>query len=342
MEIMTEQLLQASPLEHPAVRAWAKLNPGEGPPTEVRRLQKKQKGQVYRLMRARPEGTAIIAKRSSLIRIRSERAVYEKVLCALPVCSVRYLGSIEEPDEGYGWLFLEDAGDEAYSPLRAECRVLAGRWLACLHSSAASLASAVPLPDRGPEYYFEHLQSGRATILGNRAHPGLTGEDVVVLKTVIRQMEVVAAHWSEVREVCRQAPRTFIHGDFAPKNMRVRSGTAGTALVPFDWGSAGWGIPAADLVQASRSSPGWSGLDLRAYWASPDLAAYCDVLREAGWRLGVPDARTLAVVGKFFRCLVCIDLEAQSFATAWVEDAARKMRLYSTEMADALRATGWK
>ena len=47
------------------------------------------------------------------------------------------------------------------------------------------------------------------------------------------------------------------------------------------------------------------------------------------------------IVGKLFRCLVCIDLEAQSFATAWVEDAVRKMRLYSTEMADALQAAGW-
>ena len=44
-------------------------------------------------------------------------------------------------------------------------------------------------------------------------------------------------------------PRTFIHGDFAPKNMRVRAGPGGSTLLCFDWGSAGWGVPAADLVQ---------------------------------------------------------------------------------------------
>jgi hypothetical protein len=144
----------------------------------------------------------------------------------------------------------------------------------------------------------------------------------------------VAAHGSEVERVCERAPRTLIHGDFAPKNMRVRSGPEGIALLPFDWGSAGWGVPAADLVQ--------SGILLDAYWANPDLAIYRSVVRESWPYLDGGDLRPLSTFGKIFRCLVCIDLDAESLATDWVERCTRNMRLYTGEMAEAIHAAEWE
>src|SRR5262245_34974607 len=308
---MTKQLLQTDLREHPAAKAWARLQPEWGEPTGIGRLQKKAKGQVYRLEGAGPGGSAVIAKRSSPERIRGERAVYEQVLPDLPVPTLRYLGSVEEPGGTGAWLFLEDAGAEAYSPLREGHRALAGRWLGLLHTSAARLAAAARLPDRGPGYYLGHLRSARATILGNLTNPALSAADVAVLEAVVRQGDVAAAHWGQVEKLCAGAPRTLIHGDFAPKNMRVRTGPAGTVLLPFDWGSAGWGVPAADLVQAAPTDSG-AGPALAAYWASPDLAVYGSVVRESGLPFAAGDLRPLAAVGKLFRCLICINLDAQS------------------------------
>jgi hypothetical protein len=330
---MSKRIAGTNLVEHPAVQAWARLHPGGPRPTAAVRLQKKAKGVVYRLEGAGPGCSAIIAKHSSTERIQRERAVYEQVLPALPILTVRYHGFVEEPGGEGCWLFLEDASGEGYSPKSAEHRALAGRWLGLLHTSGARVDAASRQPDRGPDYYLGHLHSARATLLGSLTNPALTGDDVAVLREVVRQCEAVAAHWGQVQRLCAGMPRTFIHGDFAPKNIRVRSGPT---LVPFDWGSAGWGVTAADLVQSGGTAETrWD------YWACPDLGAYCSVAR-AGWpHLDVQDLQGFAILGKIFRCSVCIDLDARSFATGWVERTMRNMRVYRAQMADAIRAAGW-
>ena len=68
-------------------------------------------------------------------------------------------------DDGIScWLFMEDAGNEAYSPLDSKHRTMAGRWLGALHASTTLLPPDVPLPDRGPAHYLRHLRSARDTI----------------------------------------------------------------------------------------------------------------------------------------------------------------------------------
>ena len=119
--------------------------------------------------------------------------------------------------------------------------------------------------------------------------------------------------------------------------MRVRRGARGPEVVAFDWGSAGWGSVAADLVQWSPGTATPWG-----YWANPDLAAYAAAVRGRRPELDAARLDRLATVGKLLRCLVCVALSAQSFATPWVERAARNMRIYAAEMADALEHAGWR
>jgi hypothetical protein len=331
--------IQTNLLEHSAVRAWAKLQPDRGQsagPAEIVRLQKKKKGVVYRLAGVGPGGSDIIAKRSSPERLLKERIIYEQILPALPIPTVRYYGFIEEPDDECCWLFLESAGGEEYSPLVNEHRTLAAQWLGLLHTSAERLTAAAHLPDRGPGYYLEQLRSACDTILRNLSNPALTADDVAALETVVRQLKVVASRWGQVEKLCECVPRTLIHGDFAPKNMRVRTGQAGLTLLPFDWGSAGWGVAAADLAQSGAESNGYWN-----YWSNPDLAAYCSMARESWPYLNIQDVQQLAIIGKIFRSLICINLEAPSFAMEWVENSARDMRIYQAAMADAIQAAGW-
>src|SRR5215475_9753213 len=210
---------QTNLLEHPAVKAWAKLRPDRLEPAGIERLQKKKKGVVYRLEGIGPECSDIIAKRSSPERILKERIIYEQILPALPIPTVRYYGFIEEPEDECCWLFLESAGGEEYSPVVNEHRTLAAQWLGLLHTSAERLTAAARLPDRGPGYYLEQLRSACDTIPRHLSNPALTADDAAVLKTVVRQCEVVASHWGQVDKLCERAPQTLIHGDFAPKNM---------------------------------------------------------------------------------------------------------------------------
>jgi hypothetical protein len=328
---------QINLLEHPAVKAWAKLRPEQFEPAAIERLQKKKKAVVYRLKGAGPEGSDIIAKQSSPERLLKERVIYEEVLPALPVSTVRYYGFVEEPDDGRCWLFLESADGEEYSSLVNDHRTLAARWLSLLHTSAANIATAACLPDREPDYYLEQLRSACETIQRNLTNSALTSETRAMLETVVRQLKFVASRWGEVERLCERAPRTLVHGDFAPKNMRVRTGRAGLSLLPFDWGSAGWGIAAVDLAQSGGESNGYWN-----YWSNPDLAAYCSAAQESWPRLDIQDVNQLAIIGKIFRSLICINLEAPSFAMEWVENSARDMRLYQAAMTDALRAAGWK
>ncbi|HKG91717.1 MAG TPA: hypothetical protein VKA84_07505, partial [Gemmatimonadaceae bacterium] len=89
-----------------AARAWAEFGPDRPAPAAVTRLQRKEKALVYRLAAAGPAGTDVIAKRSSRARILHERTLYERVLLAVGVPTVRYYGSLDEPDGEFGWLFL--------------------------------------------------------------------------------------------------------------------------------------------------------------------------------------------------------------------------------------------
>src|SRR5260370_31672920 len=125
-------------LEHPAVKAWGKLTPTHARPPRVVMLKPdKKRSAVYRLENAGPTGSSVIAKRTRLTNIAIELHVYREVLPRLPIRTLRCYGFVEDQDPAFGWLFLEDAGDERYSSGNDEHRALAAEWLAVLHTSDA-------------------------------------------------------------------------------------------------------------------------------------------------------------------------------------------------------------
>ena len=65
-----------------------------------------------------------------------------------------------------------------------------------------------------------------------------------------------------------------------------------------------------------------------------------DEVPEAWRDVTARDVRRMALVGKLLRCLVCVRLEAPSFAFDYVEHAVRDLRVYRAAIADALGALG--
>jgi Phosphotransferase enzyme family len=315
--------------EHPAVKAWGQLWPGAGVPRRAEILcgfrKKAWKRTVYRLDGAGPAGSAVIAKRSPAAQARVERTFYEEILPHLPVPTLRYYGFVEEPGAEFCWLFLEEADGEPYSPSLGDHRVLAARWLGLLHTSAAYVTPASRLPDRGPGHYLGHLRSARATILRHLANPGLADGGLMVLQSVVSQCNTLEAGWGQVEEVCDGMPRAFLHGDFKVKNLRVRTGRAGTALLAFDWETGGWGVPAADLGAS----------------ANPDLATYQSVVRDRWPGLDVRALQRLVHVGKVFRNLAAMDWAAQGLPYDGTGEALTKLRIYESRQADLLGVAAW-
>jgi len=145
------------------------------------------------------------------------------------------------------------AGTDVFSFRIREHRTLAARWLGLLHTSAVHVAATARLPDKGPDYYLEHLQLARDTNHRAIIHSTLNPDDLVVLKSSVSQCNVVEASWSKVERFCDRMPQTLVHSDFCQSNIRVRNGQTGIALLPFNWAEAGQGNPAADLAQLEQT-----------------------------------------------------------------------------------------
>jgi hypothetical protein len=326
----------AEPLESLALEAWGRLQPGSAIPAQIEILKGRREPArrgAYRLAGAGPEGASVIAKRCPRTKAWLEHTVYAEILPHLPVPAPAYYGLVEEQGGTCCWLFLEDVGEERYSPGNEEHRRLAGHWLAALHTSAARLAVAARLPDRGPGHCLERLRSARSRILGHLANPALKAADLAILRMIVSQCDALEGRWYEVEQFCDGLPRTVVHGDFAEKNVRVRTRQGKTALLPFDWSNAGWGVPAIDLAQSTLPSGRLA--------ANPDLAAYWAAVRDH-WP--ACDLRTVQQWGQaatLFRLLAAVAWSAASLGQEWVEKTMTALRFYQSALDWEVQAAGW-
>ena len=330
------EAVPADLLESLALEAWKELRPGPGVPARIDILKApSEPGRrgACRLAGAGPEGAPVIAKCCRPAKARVEHTIYVEVFPHLPCPTPRYYGLVEAKDGTSCWLFLEDVGAERYSTADAEHRRLAGRWLAALHTEAARLALADRLPDRGPGHYLGRLRSARGRILDNLANPALTAADLAVLRAIVAQCAALEARWHEVERFCAGLPRTVVHGDFVAKNVRVRTRPSGTALLPFDWSNAGWGVAAIDLAQSPLRPSRFAG--------DPDLTAYGAVVREhwPGFDLGA--IRRWGQLATLFRLLAALAWSAFGLGQEWVERTMGALGFYQTALDRELQAAGW-
>lgn len=299
--------LETNLLEHPAVRAWRDLGHQRVKPLYIEVLKKKNKKKcfTYRLAGVGPGKCPVIAKRCPPDRAVLERTVYEEVLPQLSVKTARYYGSIQDAD-GFSWMFLEDVGDQRYSPLSSEHRALAAKWLGVMHTSGESIDLSSSLPDRGLEYYQKYLRLLGEAIPRIRTLSTLNARSHAVLNRIFALCQDLDEQWRNIRSFCETLPRTFVHGDCVVKNAHVRLTRHGPAFAPFDWGGAGWGLPATDLGQL--------GLPYHSVPKNdPDYQTYAETVGEQWPRLDVETVRRLAYLGQILWSLKVIGLSLPGF-----------------------------
>jgi len=329
--------MSANVLEHPAVKAWCELQPSRVEPTHIETLKwRKNRSWVYRLSAVGPGGSAVIAKRRWRSSLMIERVVYQEVLSQLNIPSPRYFGFVDEHGTEFGWMFVEDAGGTAYSPLIEEHRVAAGRWLGAVHVAVAKIDRAFNLPPRTSDYYLDFLRTDRDAILQNRHNPALSSSDLACLDALLSQFDLLESNWSWMEELCHRWPNVLVHGDFGQVNVHLRHGPQGLALVVFDWEDAGWGVPAVDLAQF-LGIPG-------AVSVSPDIMTYWSAARESWPDLGLEDMLQLAHIGAIFQSLVGLCWKSWSLSpqySEWLPSFMEFAGALHGQTAEAIRASRW-
>lgn len=311
---------------HPAVRAWGEIVPGAPSPEAIQVLRRgRKKAAIYRLLDAAPNGGGghLIAQHAPLAKALIERTVYRDILPLLPVPSPRFYGFLADGPE-HAWLFLEDVGDDRFDPADPTHRALGGRWLARMHTTATRVDAARRLPVAGPARYLRHLRAGRSTIRTHLANPALAAEERETLRAIVVNLDRTRAAWARIEAACAACPNTLVHGDFRRKNVYLRRGSQGVELLPIDWETAGWGVPAIDLVRI-------------------DVAEYYSVAQQTWSHLRLEDAHRLAVVGRILSQLAAIDWASPQLAyedplylirpMSWLRD-------FHTQLGDALQELG--
>jgi hypothetical protein len=339
VEKITENVLRrlgSGDREHPSVRAWKQLYSKQVKPDLVELLREGAKSCIYRLDGVGPDITAVIAKRCKAGEARVEQTIYREILPNLPISSLVFYGVVDEPWTEFRWLFLEDAGGEEFTYSIEKHRRLAAQWLGQMHVSAARIPAVSRLPDRGAQHYLAHLRSSRDVIQRNLGDPMLNDHDIQVLDAILSQYHFLESRWSRVDDLCHRFPRTLVHCDLGPQNLRVRSSTTEENVVAFDWEMAGCGIPAPDLAEVSgRGVP-----RRRVNGDLPDyeLVDYWSVVRDSWSDLNLNAIIQLAEIGAIFRSLAAISWESESIGRGWWP--IEELNGYQADLAVALKHLG--
>ena len=290
---------------------------------EILKLEK-QKSAVFRLNVDGQGVRSVIAKRRPEGELDGELRLHGEVLPALSLSTLEVYGFVEELD-GFAWLFLEDAGETRYSRETPEHQALAVEWLGRLHSGASPGASW--LPDTGPAYFRSVLDLARDGLRLGLVHAALSPSDREVLSAILTSLDEVEAAWQRVEGVCARLPRTLVHGDFVPKNVRVRERLGRIDLVAFDWETAGIAPPVVDIAL------------LRGTQA--DQRKYLAIVNDVWPDLRANDVEQMALIGDVFWLLHAIYWAGRSFKYEWVAHAMWDMIEYERHLRLALAEDRW-
>jgi hypothetical protein len=277
---------------------------------------------VYRLEGASPEGAPVIAKICKREVAEVETVIYEELLPRLPMPSLRYYGHVQDGDRQHSWLFLEDAGAERYSPGDPEHRRLAARWLAAVALQADEVFGALDVPDRGPRHYFVHLLRAREQVERQLRRKQDRVDAVLVMENLRSKLDVLESRWSEWAAFCEVLPRTLVHGDLVPKNLRIKRDGMRVGLAMFDWETAGVGPQAPDLAQLLEPERSEIALVRRSerfdrFSANPCLDTYRSLLVTSGVELEKETVDMSAAVGNLFRCVAGLDWTCSQATASW-------------------------
>lgn len=291
------------------VRAWLRLQPER---TDVRALNLLKGnwpviGSPPRRMvcwLSLASGQRVVAKLCKHEKALIEQSVYLQVLPRMERFgnrALRFIGRVTEIKGTLDWIFIEYAEGTPFSHDLDQHRRLLSQWLAALHATTAEeTIIAAQVPDGGSRRYLNHLQRIQQSITDGFDNPALDAEHWAILDRVRLRCSALEAEWYRIETFCAGFPQTLVHGDLVDKNMCIAQDSVTNPLLVFDWSTAGWGVPAADL--ASVDVPTYHAAT-KKMWHNQDLAT----------------VTKLAALGQVFRYIAAIYWELARLRFPWVD-----------------------
>lgn len=206
------------------------------------------------------------------------------------IASPRCFAIVDQPDET-AWLWFEDLGEVGLAEWGARDYAVAAAALARFHARSLAVADEVDLSwlDREPFTTFLALHYGpmvqRVLDLARHAPAGSAlgaldpGRGPEELRPVLELMADPSAALAALDLV----PRTLIHNDFNPDNLRLRTRPDGEVeVVAFDWQMVSLGPVSADLGQLLSYLPDRLGTLTRDQVEQATIDAYVRAAAESG------------------------------------------------------------
>ena len=304
--------------------AWRSLGRSLLSPRRVEVIERHHgEPQVCGLSACAPGGNDVVAKRCSPAAV--EPLLYEHVLAAIPGFAPRFHGVARGVEEARRWLFIEHVRGDEYVPDTTEHRSLAARWLGAVHSTTSSMPLSRLLPERGPTHYHSLLQRGHQAILKALSGSRIDANGRSRLTAAAERCASLERQW-EVLEAPLEAIRPgLVHGDLVSKNIRIRRSDGGAEFIAFDWETAGWGVPVADLAVFSKEGR-WRELP----WVVDDRKV-----------IGGSDGdlvQRIAMIGRIFRLIASVDWEGRGACSSWPHRSVRRIAWYDRKLSDCMRA----
>jgi hypothetical protein len=301
---------------HAATYAWLHAG-GTGIPRAIERIGEagERKSSVYRLHGLRPDNRPVVAKHMRRRTAEVEIVVYEEILNGTTLPALELFAFMHE-SETRSWLFLEDAGDQRYRRSDPGHRRLAANYLATLHTELIGRPHAANLPACGAARYLELLERAKRSF-EEAVRSGVAGErHIEQIRPSVDLLDQVTSVWDEIEPLCEGLPCSLVHGDFIPKNLRIRQTNSSPELVAFDWEAAGWGLPAEDLAEVD-----------------PDL--YLSSMIAKGHDLVAQQVTLLANLGALFQSIAWMQSIAGQLGPDWADGACRQLREASLNLVTA-------
>jgi aminoglycoside phosphotransferase (APT) family kinase protein len=326
---------------HPAARAWLRVRPRSQQPRRIDILKpqrhftaaemddrvRKHGRAVFRLHGVLPGGRPVIAKYCRRKTGDTEVLVYE-LLSRIGVPAPELLDVTVEDDHCL-WMFLSDEGDLEWRFDELQQQVLFTKWIASLHALASDSAALACLPKRDAHYYLAMLRLARRRLDGMVHAAQLTSVQLDDLAGVGDALDRLDRHWVVIEQASAAMPETLVHGDLAPKNVRVRTSAVGPSLAVLDWEMTGVGPPGPDL------GPDWFG-------SSDELREqYRDGVRR--WVPGLTDAGLVRMVGvgRVFRLIAAISGQTRTLESGWkTEKSVVYLTKWGRQLAESVAAWG--
>lgn len=276
----------------PVVRAWREIG-GDPSAFSMVEVRKETKGsQVYRLRGTDPP-IDVIAKRRKIERLAPERIVYERLLPWVSPEPVRYFGSHDDPETGFGWLFIEHLEGVPFNAADGNHVATLADFLAEIHGKAASHPEIDALPNRDLTFFREQAEAAGAAIRGGFDNPTIRHTDREMLTRHLELLDDTLDLLPTIFDGPAGNSRTLVHCDVIPSNSRIVSRRGADRLVMFDWEYCGVGSAASDLAALAKDDVA--------------LHRYAERLEE--WRaVSHEDVRRLAELGIVLRFI---------FASTW-------------------------